>query len=67
MSVFYDLSLSFHESTYFVEYMLPRTSTSSRHVYGKSNNGDVARVASSKVTGGGMSPDVKDNCLFILL
>ncbi|XP_040901590.1 C2 domain-containing protein 3 isoform X2 [Toxotes jaculatrix] len=38
--------------TYFVEYVFPMASTSSRRDRGKAGDGEVTRVASSKVTGG---------------
>ncbi|XP_029374005.1 C2 domain-containing protein 3 isoform X3 [Echeneis naucrates] len=38
--------------TYFVEYMLPMASTSSRHNHDKTGDGDVTRAVSSKVTEG---------------
>ncbi|XP_056296608.1 C2 domain-containing protein 3 isoform X3 [Pseudoliparis swirei] len=38
--------------TYFIEYVFPTASTSSRHDRSKSGDGEVTRAAASKVTGG---------------
>ena len=42
-------------STFFVEYVFPTASASSRHDRSKAADGDVTRAVSSKVTGGGMT------------
>lgn len=42
-------------STYFIEYVFPVASTSSRHDRSKSGDGEVTRAAASKVTGGSMT------------
>nr|XP_019944006.1 PREDICTED: C2 domain-containing protein 3 [Paralichthys olivaceus] len=44
--------LTSKKCTYFVEYVLPMASTSSRHNGGKAGDGEVIRAVSSKVTGG---------------
>ncbi|XP_047449775.1 C2 domain-containing protein 3 isoform X2 [Mugil cephalus] len=44
--------LTSKKCTYFVEYVFPVTSASSRHDRSKSGDGEVIRAASSKVTGG---------------
>ncbi|KAM7412854.1 hypothetical protein PAMA_020305 [Pampus argenteus] len=44
--------LTSKKCTFFVEYVFPMASTSSRHDRSKAADGDVTRVVSSKVTGG---------------
>ncbi|KAM8903491.1 C2 domain-containing protein 3 isoform 2-T2 [Spinachia spinachia] len=44
--------LASKKCTYFIEYMFPAASTSSRHDRSTSGDGEVTRAAASKVTGG---------------
>uniref|UniRef100_UPI0037E96D9D C2 domain-containing protein 3 n=1 Tax=Semicossyphus pulcher TaxID=241346 RepID=UPI0037E96D9D len=44
--------LNSKKCTYFIEYALPRASTSSRHDRSKSGDGDVTRAVARKVAGG---------------